>query len=70
MRRVRSLIKIITHGLPCSGPVLSVIPRTLSATIGGAEKEDNPGYHGPQDVLRSMSFVFYALHRFTQGGGG
>ncbi len=41
-----------------SGPVLSAIPRTLSATISGVGEEDNPGYHGPQDVLRSMGFVF------------
>ena len=53
-----------------SGPVLSAIPRTLSATIGGVGEEDNPGYHGPQDVLRSMGFVFYVPTQVHTRGGG
>ncbi len=64
------MVKIITHGLLCSGLVLSAPLRTLSATMGGVEKEDNPGYHGPQDVFRSMGFVFYALTQVHTRGGG
>ena len=51
-------------------PVLSAPLRTLSATMGGVEEEDNPGYHGPQDVLRSMGFIFYALMQVHAKGGG
>ncbi len=63
------MIKIITHGLLCSGPVLSAMPRALSATMGRVGEEDNPGYHGLQDVLRSMGFVFYALTQVHAKGG-